>query len=77
MRATSQSLFVTVGTSLPEPEVAITTAIARIGTGPRMTFYWNELEVVMVDALTVANPSQSLAMRGAVATGALPAQIPY
>jgi hypothetical protein len=55
--------------------VAITAAIARIGAGPRMTFYWNELEVVMVDALAVANPSQSLATRGTVAIGTLAAQI--
>jgi hypothetical protein len=55
--------------------VAITAAITRIGAGPRMTFYWNELEVMMVDGLAVANPSQRLATRGTVAIGALAAQI--
>lgn len=54
--------------------VAVTAAIARIGAGPRMTFYWNQLEVMMVDALAVANPSESLATRGTVAIGVLAAQ---
>lgn len=53
---------------------AVTAAIARIGASPRMTFYWNQLEVMMVDALAVANPSQSLATRGTVAIGVLAAQ---
>lgn len=35
---------------------------------------WNQLEVMMVDALAVANPSQSLATRGSVAIGVLAAQ---
>jgi hypothetical protein len=39
-----------------------------------MTIYWNQLEVMMVDALAVANPSQSLATRGTVAIGVLAAQ---
>ena len=55
-------------------EAAVTAAIARIGAGPRLTFYWNQLEVMMVDALAVANPSQSLAARGFVAIGVLAAQ---
>jgi hypothetical protein len=54
--------------------VAVTAAIARIGAGPRMTFYWNQLEVMMVDALAVANPSQNLGTRGTVAIGVLAAQ---
>lgn len=54
--------------------VAVTAAIARIGAGPRMTFYWNQLEVMMVDALAVASPSQSLATRGFEAIGVLAAQ---
>jgi hypothetical protein len=54
--------------------VAVTAAIVRIGAGPRMTFYWNQLEVMMVDALAVANPSQSLAARGTVAIGVLAGQ---
>lgn len=54
--------------------VAVTAAIARIGASPRMTFYWNQLEVMMVDALAVASPSQSLASRGTEAIGVLAAQ---
>jgi hypothetical protein len=54
-------------------EAAVTAAIVRIGAGPRMTFYWNQLEVMMVDALAVANPAQSLATRATVAIGMLAA----
>jgi len=39
-----------------------------------MTLYWNQLEVMMVDALAVASPSQSLATRGTEAIGVLAAQ---
>lgn len=53
---------------------AVTAAIARIGASPRMTFYWNQLEVMTVDALAVASPSQSLATRGYEAIGVLAAQ---
>lgn len=53
---------------------AVTAAIARIAASPRMTFYWNQLEVMMVDALAVANPSQSLATRATVGIGVLAAQ---
>jgi hypothetical protein len=53
---------------------AMTAVIARIGTAPRMTFYWNQLEVMMVDALGAANPSQSLYTRGVVAIGILAAE---
>lgn len=53
---------------------AVTAAIARIGASPRMTFYWNQLEVMMVDALGEASPSQSLATRGYEAIGVLAAQ---
>ena len=56
-------------------EVAVTAAIARIGAGPKMTLYWNQLEVMMVDALAVANPSQSLATRGFTAMGLLAGEI--
>ena len=56
-------------------EVAITAAVARIGAAPRMTFYLNQLEVMMVDALAMASPSQSLATRGSVAIGTLVAQV--
>ena len=55
-------------------EVAVTAAIARIGASPRMTFYWNQLEVMMVDALAVASPSQNLATRANEAIGVIAAQ---
>jgi hypothetical protein len=54
---------------------AVTAAIARIGASATMTFYWNQLEVMMVDALAVANPSEDLATRGVVAIGMLAAQV--
>ncbi len=50
---------------------AVTAAIARIGAARRMTIYWNQLEVMMVDALAVASPSQDLATRGFYAIGIL------
>lgn len=53
---------------------AVTAVISRMGVAPRMTFYWNQLEVMMVDALAVANPSQSLATRGVDAIGFLAAE---
>ena len=53
---------------------AVTAVIARIGAAPRMTVYWNQLEVMMVDALAVANPSQSLATRYLGAVGVLAAE---
>jgi hypothetical protein len=63
-----------VRAQLSGSEAAVTAAIVRIGAGPRMTFYWNPLEVMMVDASAVANPAQSLATRAAVAIGMLAAQ---
>jgi hypothetical protein len=48
---------------------AVTAAIVRIGAGPRMTFYVNQLEITVIDALVVANPAQSLATRATVAIG--------
>ncbi|MFZ0497546.1 MAG: hypothetical protein WAU49_04735 [Steroidobacteraceae bacterium] len=53
---------------------AVTAVIARIGAARRMTIYWNQLEVMMVDALAVARPSQDLAMRGIYAIGMLAAE---
>ena len=50
-------------------ETAITEAINRMGSAPRMTEYENQLEVMLVDALAVAVPSQSLAKRGVEAIG--------
>ena len=52
---------------------ATTAVIARIGASRKMTFYWNQLEVMTVDALAVAAPSQSLAVRGVAAVGRLAA----
>lgn len=54
-------------------QAAITEAILRIGSSSRMTFYWNELEVRMVDALAEAEPSESLMNRGVEAIGFLAA----
>lgn len=53
---------------------AITAVIARIGAARRMTIYWNQLEVMMVDALAVASPSEDLATRGIDAIGILAAE---
>jgi hypothetical protein len=53
---------------------AVTAVIARIGAARRMTMYWNQLEVMMVDALAVANPSQDLARPGFYAIGILAAE---
>jgi hypothetical protein len=58
----------------PSSSDAVTAALARIGAARRMTLYWNELEVMVVDALTVASPSQSLAVRGTYAIGILAAE---
>jgi hypothetical protein len=57
-------------------DVAVTAAIERMGAAPNMRTYWNQLEVMSVDALTVADPSQSLAMRGLDAIGVLSLTIP-
>jgi hypothetical protein len=53
---------------------AVTAVIARIGAAPRMTIYWNQLEVMVVDALAVASPSQDLVTRGIYAMGILAAE---
>lgn len=53
---------------------AVTAVIARIGTARRMTIYWNQLEVMVVDALAVASPRQDLATRGIYAMGILAAE---
>lgn len=58
----------------PSDSDAVTAVIARIGAARRMTIYWNQLEVMMVDALAVANPSQDLATRGVYAIGILAAE---
>lgn len=59
---------------LPSDSDAVTALIARIGAARRMTIYWNQLEVMMVDALAVASPSQDLAPRGVYAIGMLAAE---
>jgi hypothetical protein len=46
-----------------ESETAITEAINRMSSAPRMTKYENQLEVMMVDALAAAEPFQSLSKR--------------
>jgi hypothetical protein len=53
----------------------VTAAIVRIGAGPRMSFYWNQLEVMMADALAMANPSQTPHTRGISATGLLVGEV--
>jgi hypothetical protein len=53
---------------------AVTAVIARVGAARRMTIYWNLREVMMVDALAVASPSQDLATRGIYAIGILAAE---
>lgn len=53
---------------------AVTAVIARIGAARRMTAYWNQLEVMMVDALAAANPSRDLFARGIHAVGLLAAE---
>jgi hypothetical protein len=58
----------------PSDSGRVTEVIARIGAAPRMTVYWNQLEVMMVDALAVASPSQDLATRGTYAIGMLAAE---
>lgn len=59
----------------PSDSDAVTAVIARIGAARRMTIYWNKLEVMMVDALAVASPSQDLTTRGFYAIGILAAEV--
>jgi hypothetical protein len=54
-------------------QAAATSAIMRIGRSSTMTFYWNELEVMLVDGLGAAEPSKSLENRGVEAIGFLAA----
>jgi hypothetical protein len=56
---------------LSESDAAVI-AIVRIGAGQRMTFYWNQPEVMMVDALLVANPRATDAIN-LLAAHAIPA----
>ena len=50
-----------------QPE--ITAAIVRISRSSKMTFYWNELEVLLADGMAVAEPSVGLSDRGVYAIG--------
>lgn len=52
---------------------ALTAAISRIGISARMTIYWNQLLVMMVDAMAVASPSENLDTRAVDAIGILAA----
>jgi hypothetical protein len=58
----------------PSDPGAVTAVIARIGAARRMTIYWNQLEVMMVDALAVATPSEDLFKRSIYAFGMLAAE---
>jgi hypothetical protein len=58
----------------PSDSNAVTAVIARMGATPKMTIYWNQLEVMMVDALAEASPSHDLAARGVYAIGILAAE---
>jgi hypothetical protein len=58
----------------PSDSDAVTAVIARMGASRKMTTYWNQLEVMMVDALAVARPSEDLATRGIGAIGIVSAE---
>jgi hypothetical protein len=61
--------------SLPSSDSdAVTAVIARMGASRKMTTYWNQLQVTMVDALEVAWPSEDLATRGVGAIGVVAAE---
>jgi hypothetical protein len=58
----------------PSDSDAVTAVIARMGASRKMTIYWNQLQVMMVDALAVARPSEDLATRGVGAIGIVAAE---
>jgi hypothetical protein len=58
----------------PSDSDAVTAVIARMGSSRRMTTYWNQLQVMMMDALVVARPSEGLATRGLGAIGVVAAE---
>jgi hypothetical protein len=58
----------------PSDAAAVTAVIARMGASREMTIYWNQLQVMMVDALAVARPSEDLAKRGFGAIGIVAAE---
>jgi len=58
----------------PSESDAVTAVIARMGASRKMTTYWNQLQVMMVDALAVARPSDDLVTRGVGAIGIVAAE---
>jgi hypothetical protein len=52
-------------------EAEVTALVQRIGTSSKMTFYFNRLMVMAVDALAVGDPKLGLSERGISATGML------
>lgn len=58
----------------PSDSAAVTAVIARMGASRKMTTYWNQLQVMMVDALAVARPSEDLVTRGFGAIGIVAAE---
>lgn len=58
----------------PSDSAAVTAVIARMGASRKMTIYWNQLQIMMVDALAVARPADDLATRGFGAIGIMAAE---
>jgi hypothetical protein len=56
-------------------EPAVTDLVNRIGASSKITFYWNPLMVMTVDALAVGDPKLGLSERGVTAAGMLAATI--
>lgn len=54
---------------------AVTDLVKRIGASSKITFYWNPLMVMTVDALAVGDPKLGLSERGITAAGMLAATI--
>ena len=52
-------------------ESAVTGLVNRIGASSKITFYWNPLMVMTVDALAVGDPKLGLSERGVTAAGVL------
>jgi hypothetical protein len=55
-------------------EPAVTDLVNRIGASSKITFYWNPLMVMTVDALAVGAPKRGLSERGITAAGCWPEQ---
>jgi hypothetical protein len=56
-------------------DFAVTALVNRIGASSKITFYWNPLMVMTVDALAVGEPTLELSERGVKAAGTLAATI--